>query len=150
LAMLNRLLDNGGKEPAHGEFDLKAAELKAATAPLPGERYEAVNQVAEAIAPAAYDVSKGGHTTTHVEGLNDKHHFLKLPMVIPSGNMWTSTYFLLTGFHAIHVIVGLIVFAFMMPMTLNAARAGFIENIGLYWHFVDLVWIFLFPLLYLF
>ena len=150
LAMLNRLLDNGGKEPAHGEFDLKAAELKAATAPLPGERYEAVNQVAEAIAPAAYDVSKGGHMAAHAEGLNDKHHFLKLPMVIPSGNMWTSTYFLLTGFHAIHVIVGLIVFAFMMPMTLNAARAGFIENIGLYWHFVDLVWIFLFPLLYLF
>ena len=35
-------------------------------------------------------------------------------------------------------------------MTLDAATAGVIENIGLYWHFVDLVWIFLFPLLYLF
>jgi cytochrome c oxidase subunit 3 len=46
--------------------------------------------------------------------------------------------------------VGLIFFAFMMPMTLGVARAGYIENIGLYWHFVDLVWIFLFPLLYLF
>jgi hypothetical protein len=33
---------------------------------------------------------------------------------------------------------------------LDVTRAGFIENIGLYWHFVDLVWIFLFPLLYLF
>ena len=64
--------------------------------------------------------------------------------------MWASTYFLLTGFHAIHVLVGLIVFALMMPMRLGAAAAGFIENIGLYWHFVDLVWIFLFPLLYLF
>ena len=34
----------------------------------------------------------------------------KLPIVIPGGNMWASTYFLLTGFHAIHVLVGLIVF----------------------------------------
>ena len=65
------------------------------------------------------------------------------------GGLWSSTYFILTGFHAIHVIVGLIVFALMIPMTLDATRAGFIENIGLYWHFVDLVWIFLFPMLYL-
>lgn len=82
-------------------------------------------------------------------GLNDSHHF-RLPMVIPSGNMWASTYFLLTGFHAIHVIVGLIVFALMIPVTYTAANSNVIENIGLYWHFVDLVWIFLFPLLYLF
>ena len=82
-------------------------------------------------------------------GLNDSHH-LRLPMVIPSGNMWASTYFLLTGFHAIHVIVGLLVFALMIPVTYTAANANVIENIGLYWHFVDLVWIFLFPLLYLF
>jgi len=76
--------------------------------------------------------------------------WLILPMMIPSGNMWASTYFLLTGFHAIHVIVGLILFALAFPMKLDARRAGFLENIGLYWHFVDLVWIFLFPLLYLF
>ncbi|MEX2111662.1 MAG: cytochrome c oxidase subunit 3, partial [Pirellulales bacterium] len=63
---------------------------------------------------------------------------------------WASTYFLLTGFHAIHVAVGLIVFLLMIPMTLSVATAGIVENIGLYWHFVDLVWIFLFPLLYLF
>jgi len=49
-----------------------------------------------------------------------------------------------------HVLVGLIVFAIMIPMTLGPLAAGFVENIGLYWHFVDLVWIFLFPLLYLF
>ena len=73
-----------------------------------------------------------------------------LEIRIPGGNMWASTYFLLTGFHALHVLVGLIVFAVMIPLTLNIAQAGFVENIGLYWHFVDLVWIFLFPLLYLF
>lgn len=81
---------------------------------------------------------------------NEASHWLKLPLMIPSGNMWASTYFLLTGFHAIHVIVGLIAFALMLPMTFTAKNAGVIENIGLYWHFVDLVWIFLFPLLYLF
>lgn len=149
LALVTRLLDAGGKESAKGEFDLKAAELSAATAPLPGERLEAINKVAEAVAPAAYNAALG-HTGGHSAGLDDEHHWLKLPMVIPSGNMWVSTYFLLTGFHAIHVAVGLIVFASMMLMTLNIERAGFIENIGLYWHFVDLVWIFLFPLLYLF
>jgi cytochrome c oxidase subunit 3 len=89
-------------------------------------------------------------------GLNEMFghgHFrpwLTLPMNIPSGNMWSSTYFLLTGFHALHVLVGLIVFAIGLTMVLDSSRTVFLENIGLYWHFVDLVWIFLFPLLYLF
>jgi cytochrome c oxidase subunit 3 len=89
-------------------------------------------------------------SSAHAGGLNEEEPWLKLPVVIPGGNMWASTYFLLTGFHAIHVIVGLIVFAIMLTMQFNAANAGVIENVGLYWHFVDLVWIFLFPLLYLF
>ena len=76
--------------------------------------------------------------------------WLTLPMMIPSGNMWASTYFLLTGFHALHVVVGLIIFLVAFPMKLDARRANYLENAGLYWHFVDLVWIFLFPLLYLF
>ncbi len=91
----------------------------------------------------------GGHGGMPV-GLNDEHPWLKLPIMIPGGNMWASTYFLVTGFHAIHVIVGLIAFVFLLLMTLDRASAGVIENVGLYWHFVDLVWIFLFPLLYLF
>jgi cytochrome c oxidase subunit 3 len=76
--------------------------------------------------------------------------WLTLPIMIPGGNMWASTYFLLTGFHALHVLVGLIVFAVALPMRLDAQRANLLENAGLYWHFVDIVWIFLFPLLYLF
>ncbi|MEE3371673.1 MAG: cytochrome c oxidase subunit 3 [Planctomycetota bacterium] len=85
-------------------------------------------------------------------GINEDDHAKMLPIMIPSGNMWASTYFLLTGFHALHVLVGLIVFAILMlpHMTLDSSRADMIENTGLYWHFVDLVWIFLFPLLYLF
>jgi len=86
----------------------------------------------------------------HLHGLNDEHPWLKMPIVIPGGNMWATTYFTLTGFHALHVLVGLIAFVLLLRMELNVVRAGVVENVGLYWHFVDLVWIFLFPLLYLF
>jgi len=103
-----------------------------------------IYKMADEIYPRA---SVHGH---HVKGLNDKHSWLKLPIMIPGGNMWASTYFLLTGFHAIHVIIGLIAFAILLTMKLDRATAGVLENVGLYWHFVDLVWIFLFPLLYLF
>ncbi|OYW15967.1 MAG: hypothetical protein B7Z55_14450 [Planctomycetales bacterium 12-60-4] len=66
------------------------------------------------------------------------------------GNLFASNYFLMTGFHAIHVIVGLIMFVIIiMKNPLTAANGTLVENIGLYWHFVDLVWIFLFPLIYI-
>jgi cytochrome c oxidase subunit 3 len=93
---------------------------------------------------------EGADSHGHGGGLNDTFGWLQLPAVIPGGNMWASTYFFLTGFHAIHVIVGLIVFGILLRYELGPKRAGMIENAGLYWHFVDLVWIFLFPLLYLF
>ncbi|MFP6648743.1 MAG: cytochrome c oxidase subunit 3 [Pirellulaceae bacterium] len=93
--------------------------------------------------------AEGAEDEGHGHGWNDQHQ-LHLPMYIPNGNMWASTYFLLTGFHALHVLVGLIAFVLMLTIRLDAKSAGLIENVGLYWHFVDLVWIFLFPLLYLF
>ena len=67
------------------------------------------------------------------------------------GNLFASNYFLMTGFHAIHVIVGLFMFILilMKGSRLCVDDAILVENIGLYWHFVDLVWIFLFPLLYI-
>jgi cytochrome c oxidase subunit 3 len=75
------------------------------------------------------------------------HH----PQPILYGNIFASTYFLMTGFHAIHVVVGMILFALVLKEgeRLNEKWHDWIENSGLYWHFVDLVWIFLFPLLYI-
>jgi cytochrome c oxidase subunit 3 len=108
--------------------------------------------VADQVMPLPTEVA-GGHGDGHgghSSGLNDIFPWLKLPAVIPGGTMWASTYFLLTGFHAVHVAVGLFVFAILLLYRLGPKRAGMIENAGLYWHFVDLVWIFLFPLLYLF
>ena len=62
-------------------------------------------------------------------------------------------YFGLTGLHALHMIIGLVVVTVMMVITakgrLLPPRDTPIEIAGLYWHFVDIVWIFLFPLLYL-
>jgi cytochrome c oxidase subunit 3 len=62
-------------------------------------------------------------------------------------------YFVMTGLHATHMVIGIVVMAIMM---VYASRDRFspesfepIEMTGLYWHFVDLVWVFLFPLLYL-
>ena len=122
----------------------KDVEEQAATDPNVAGARAVLQGMADRIMPV-------GHTGGEEhEGLNDQHQWLKLPIVIPGGNMWASTYFLLTGFHALHVVVGLIVFAIMIPMTLGVVAASLVENIGLYWHFVDLVGIFLFPLLYLF
>ena len=78
---------------------------------------------------------------------------LHLSPYVPYGNLWASCYFAMTGFHALHVFGGLVVFVIIL---LLAARGRFgphnetfLELTGLYWHFVDIVWIFLFPLLYL-
>lgn len=71
------------------------------------------------------------------------------PMIY--GNLFASVYFLMTGFHALHVIIGIILFTIplLVGRGLTDRWADWVESSGLYWHFVDLVWIFLFPLLYL-
>lgn len=73
------------------------------------------------------------------------------PHVMVYGNTFASCYFLMTGFHAIHVIVGMILWVIVLlkGSRLDTTWSDFVENSGLYWHFVDLVWIFLFPLLYI-
>jgi cytochrome c oxidase subunit 3 len=78
---------------------------------------------------------------------------LYLTPAIPFGNLWASCYFALTGFHALHVFGGIVVFAIILLMAMigrfGPQHATMLEIVGLYWHFVDIVWIFLFPLLYL-
>jgi len=64
-----------------------------------------------------------------------------------------SIYFMMTGIHGLHVVIGM---ALIMWIMLRNMKSEFsqryyapVENVGLYWHLVDLVWIYLFPLLYL-
>ena len=71
----------------------------------------------------------------------------------PTTNIFWSCYFMLTGFHALHVLGGIITnLWFWMRIQRNelpVEQSYCIELAGLYWHFVDIVWIFLFPLVYL-
>jgi cytochrome c oxidase subunit 3 len=77
-------------------------------------------------------------------------------MFYPRHSSYFSVYFLITGLHGLHVLGGLIVFTyFWLPVGANLYKknpehlANRIEVVGLFWHFVDLVWIFVFPLFYL-
>jgi heme/copper-type cytochrome/quinol oxidase subunit 3 len=66
-----------------------------------------------------------------------------------SSNLFWSFYYTAAGLHALHVIAGMVI---MLIVAASAARGRDlhrVENIGIYWHFVDIVWIFLFPLLYI-
>lgn len=86
-----------------------------------------------------------------VKGFEYTAHFHE--GVFPSSDIFHSFYYLLTGFHGLHVLGGMISLAILWRRN---RRGDFdehycdpIEMTGLYWHFVDLVWIFLFPALYL-
>jgi cytochrome c oxidase subunit 3 len=71
----------------------------------------------------------------------------------PHVQLFYSLYFAMTGLHALHMIIGIGLLAWLVWA---AARGRYdhgyntpVDMVGLYWHFVDIVWIFLFPLLYL-
>ena len=64
--------------------------------------------------------------------------------------LFFSLYFAMTGLHALHMIIGVGIMGVLLLQTaLGRVRNYTVEISGLYWHFVDIVWIFLFPLLYL-
>ena len=62
-------------------------------------------------------------------------------------------YYVMTGLHGIHVVAGLVLIGIMLALTIRknitGGDYGKLENAGLYWHLVDLIWIYLFPLFYL-
>jgi cytochrome c oxidase subunit III len=84
----------------------------------------------------------------------DKAHLISKPEDIPrNAGIFFSIYFCMTGLHGLHVIAGMSAIAWVMA---RSARGQFsreyfgpVDYVGLYWHLVDLIWIYLFPLLYL-
>jgi heme/copper-type cytochrome/quinol oxidase subunit 3 len=64
-------------------------------------------------------------------------------------NLFWSFYYTATGLHTLHVVAGLVLMARISLDVRRAKNLHHVELIGIYWHFVDLVWIFLFPLLYI-
>ncbi len=75
------------------------------------------------------------------------------PDMAQKTQVFFSLYFAMTGMHALHMIIGIGLLLWLIPRAqrgdFNAGYVAPIENFALYWHFVDIVWIFLFPLLYL-
>ena len=69
----------------------------------------------------------------------------------PDTNVFYGCYFLMTGFHGIHVLIGviLLIWCAFYVKRFDQHHYAHVENLALYWHFVDLVWIFLFPIVYL-
>lgn len=75
------------------------------------------------------------------------------PDMAEKTQLYFSLYFAMTGMHALHMIIGIGILFFLLARAFKGAYTEGhimpIENFGLYWHFVDIVWTFLFPLLYL-
>jgi cytochrome c oxidase subunit 3 len=73
---------------------------------------------------------------------------------LPHGEiLFFGLYYMMTGLHAIHVLVGMILLSVVLfkikSGKVSSSHYLFLENSALYWHLVDLIWIFIFPLLYL-
>lgn len=68
-------------------------------------------------------------------------------------NIFYGLYYVITGLHGLHIVIGMtllaVSFYFIASNRVHAERYAVLENSGLYWHLVDLIWIFIFPLFYL-
>ena len=68
----------------------------------------------------------------------------------PAVPQFTSSFFVITGFHGFHVFSGLVILTFVaIRAAMGKYSADSVENAGLYWHFVDVVWVFVFAFYYL-
>jgi len=98
---------------------------------------------------------KGDDAHEHDEGHDDHGHGEHKPIPEFDRNVGTffSIYYCMTGLHAIHIIAGIMALGWLYWRCLNnhwrSDYFGPVDYVGLYWHLVDLIWIYLFPLLYL-
>ncbi|MEP7118159.1 MAG: cytochrome c oxidase subunit 3 family protein [Acidobacteriota bacterium] len=109
---------------------------------VPGASFQFAHEPAPGEAHETPAVAEGGHVATM--GPDELQRTTQI---------FFSLYFTMTGLHALHMIVGI---GILIVLTWMAHKGRFdsewhapVEMTGLYWHFVDIVWIFLFPLLYL-
>jgi cytochrome c oxidase subunit 3 len=105
---------------------------------IPGIRYSIQSFVDPASDPEVYNEYHDKPLATDMARHTELYFFL---------------YFAMTGMHALHMIIGIAILGFMIFRAQAGAyttgHVTFVENFGLYWHFVDIIWIYLFPLLYL-
>jgi cytochrome c oxidase subunit 3 len=114
-----------------------------------------VDENTKKFTPAMSPLQVGDRVNEILEKAENEHgeYVHHVSPAIDFGNMWASCYFAMTGFHALHVLGGLVMFVVLLLLATRGSvgqrYTNMVENVGLYWHFVDIVWIFLFPLLYL-
>lgn len=87
------------------------------------------------------------------DGLLPGHFYSHQGDTVPGQFLFWSFYFMLTGLHGIHVLLGMAAISWVLyralKMQFSAEYYGPVDLVGLYWHLVDMIWIYVFPLLYL-
>jgi heme/copper-type cytochrome/quinol oxidase subunit 3 len=127
--------------------------LKIKSPTAAGHGAEGAKHGAQAHAPEAHAEDHGEHH--HPEVSIERKDIQLLSNFTPKLNTYYAIYFVLTGLHGLHVVGGALVLSYFLIFDGKRLRrdpehmANRVEVGGLFWHFVDLVWIFLFPLLYL-
>jgi heme/copper-type cytochrome/quinol oxidase subunit 3 len=85
-------------------------------------------------------------------GQGHEYYNLIKENVLISKNEFGSSFYTLTGFHGLHVLIGLIILIIVLLLTLNGyfrnKNSTVLSTVGIYWHFVDVVWIFVFTTIY--
>jgi heme/copper-type cytochrome/quinol oxidase subunit 3 len=159
-----KAFEEHSKEEAesHKSFDTKDArylrhvkqmEIHSPTVAEHNAKHGGGKHSAEARAPAEGNAA-GGHSH-YPEIVIDRKDIAFWSNFTPKWNTYYAIYFTLTGLHGMHVVAGALVLAYFLLFDGRRLKedpehlANRIEVGGLFWHFVDLVWIFLFPLLYL-
>ncbi len=111
-----------------------------------------VYQTATLIFGLAFLVNKYFEWSGHIhEGI-----YPNSPVLLSRGHgeiLFYGLYYVMTGLHGIHVVIGMAALAVILSFTVRGAvsneKFNKLENVGLYWHLVDIIWIYLFPLFYL-
>ena len=100
-----------------------------------------------------YSVSSFVNPASDPEVFAEYHDKPLAPDMAAKTEMYFFLYFAMTGMHALHMIIGICLLGYLIVRAnagdYTTGHVTYIENFGLYWHFVDVIWIFLFPLLYL-
>ncbi|HEX6851918.1 MAG TPA: cytochrome c oxidase subunit 3 family protein [Candidatus Polarisedimenticolaceae bacterium] len=142
------------KEAAFGHHETKAAEK-----PAPAPALPPVAPMTPLAKDVVFEQSKvapapqGPTGTVSKEARGDAEHATHTAREAKNVQVFFGIYFLMTGLHGIHVVVGIGLISWILK---KAAAGAYgpqyftpVDFVGLYWHLVDLIWIFLFPLLYL-
>ncbi|MDX1439432.1 MAG: cytochrome c oxidase subunit 3 family protein [Rubricoccaceae bacterium] len=108
-------------------------------------------------APAEHAPAEGEHDSAQDDHASDDHGEAHGPgshgLTNPRSGIFFSIYYVMTGIHGLHVVIGMIAISILAWKARRGKYSSVyytpVENVGLYWHVVDIIWIFLFPLMYL-